>query len=508
MKRLQLNNVNIVIFEDEITLYWDKQWELDDGIIYHVYLNQVNIASTQKTHYEITNLESDTEYSVKIEGQDGEIIFCDVLRTEKAKKRIDITKPPYNAVGDGKTLNTTILQSALDDCKEDECVYLPKGVFLTGALDMHSDSELYIDKGAILQGSGVVNDYAPKVISRFEGTETECYRPLINIGKMDRNGGCTTKNVVIRGGGSVFGGGKELCWSVIEKERERLKEYLAENAEYVKTCENEDTIPGRARPFLINMNNAQNVVFANLTMGFGAAWNVHFNYCKDVLTYNCAIKSRGVWNGDGWNPDSSENCTIFATRFDTHDDAIAIKSGKNPEGNIINRPTKNIRIFDCGGCNGIACGSELSGGISGVYVWDCDFNKGGGGFNVKTTRDRGGFAKNIKIRNCKLVRFSLTTACCFNNDGESSGYLTEIENIDVKNVELLGVARRPECPVTVVSPIFICGFDETEHYIKNVNIDNVRLPSSENGVQKIELKNFENVNINNISYYEIDLENT
>ena len=52
------------------------------------------------------------------------------------------------------------------------------------------------------------------------------------------------------------------------------------------------------------------------------------------------------WNGDGWDPDSSEICTIFGCTFDTGDDAIAIKSGKNPEGNEINRPCERIRIFD------------------------------------------------------------------------------------------------------------------------------------------------------------------
>lgn len=503
MLRLQEGNVNIVVFEDEITLYWDKQWELSDGVIYRIYLDGKNIATTDKTHYEITGLEADKAYAVAVEGHSGESVFCGTLRTEKIKKRIDVTKPPYNAVGDGKTVNTVSIQKALDNCKSDEVIYFPNGIYMTGALDMKSNTELRLEREAVIQGTGNVEDYAPKVLSRFEGREMECYRPLINIGKMDKNGGYTTENVVIRGG-AVYGGGKELCWSVIDLEKERLKDFLKENADYVKTCENENTIPGRARPRLINMNNAKNVVFANCNIGFGAAWNVHFVYCKDVLTYNCTIKSRGVWNGDGWNPDSSENCTIFGTRFDTHDDAIAIKSGKNPEGNVINRPTRGIRIFDCGGCNGVACGSELSGGISEVYIWDCDFDKGGGGFRVKSTRKRGGFVKNVKIRNCKLIDIRLWTGYTCNDDGEGAGVLTDIENFDIKNVEIHGVSYRPEQPIIEVVPIMIWGFDEPERYIRNVTIDGVRLPSSDDGLQRIEIKNAANVSINNITYYEIE----
>lgn len=504
MLRLQKGNVNAVIFDDEITLYWDKQWQLPDGVCYRIYLDGKNIATTDKTHYEIVGLNPDTRYAIAIEGFSGESVYCDTLYTEKRKKRIDVTKPPYNAVGDGNTLNTVALQKAFDTCKPDECVYLPKGIYMSGALDMYSNTELYIEEGAVLQGTGKVEDYAPKVLSRFEGKEMECYRPLINIGTMDKNGGYTTENVVIRGGGAVFGGGKELCWSVIDIEKSRLKDFLLDNADYVKTCENENTIPGRARPRLINMNNAKNVVLANLDIGFGAAWNVHFVYCKDVLTYNCTIKSRGVWNGDGWNPDSSENCTIFATRFDTHDDAIAIKSGKNPEGNVINRPTRDIRIFDCGGCNGVACGSELSGGISDVFIWDCDFDKGGGGFRVKSTRKRGGFVKNVKIRNCKLIDIRLWTGYTCNDDGEGAGALTDIENFDIKNVEIHGVSYRPEQPIIEVVPIMLWGFEEPERYIRNVKIDGVRLPSSDDGLQRIEIKNAADVSINNITYYEIE----
>ena len=67
-----------------------------------------------------------------------------MVRTPKRKRRIDITQAPYLAKGDGKALNTAAIQQAIEDCKEDEMVYVPAGTFLTGALTLHDHMELYL----------------------------------------------------------------------------------------------------------------------------------------------------------------------------------------------------------------------------------------------------------------------------------------------------------------------------------------------------------------------------
>lgn len=74
-------------------------------------------------------------------------------------------------------------------------------------------------------------------------------------------------------------------------------------------------------------------------------WTIHMIYCDTFTTHEVNIKSRGIDNGDGWNPDSSRNLMIFDTTFGNGDDCIAIKSGKSPDGNRVNIPTRNVRIF-------------------------------------------------------------------------------------------------------------------------------------------------------------------
>ena len=326
-----------------------------------------------------------------------------------------------------------------------------------------------------------------------------CYRSLLNLGTLDGTSEYNCKNVVIRGRGKIFGGGATLAQATIDHETVLLNDYLKQNLEYVKTCSDPKTIPGRTRGRLINMSNCENVVLSGLHLGYAAAWNVHFIYSKNIITYDCFIQSntiyddngniitQGVWNGDGWDPDSSENCVLFNTVFDTYDDGVAIKSGKNPEGNIINRPTKDVRIFDCHGSHAIAIGSELSGGVENVYVWDSSFSSTNGGrnFRIKTTRKRGGYVRNVKIKDCNFGDIRIWSGYTCNDDGEGSNMLTDFENFTFENVHLTGAVHYQKSDDTFwrFDPIIFVGFKELP--IRNIRLKNVTIGKLETKCKKL-----------------------
>ena len=271
---------------------------------------------------------------------------------------------------------------------------------------------LCVAEGAVLQGTQTIADYEPRIPSRFEGIECVCYSSLLNMGSLDHDAAPNCEDVLIYGGGTIAGGGSVLARRIIEDERVRLKAYLAELGDKVLECENLDTIPGRARGRLINMSNCRNIRITGLTLADGPCWNVHMVYSDHIVTDHCVFRSKGVWNGDGWDPDSSEDCTLFACRFYTGDDAVAIKSGKNPEGNLINRPTRRIRIFDCISRlgHGITIGSEMSGGVEDVRIWDCDLGRAKYGIEIKGTKKRGGYVRNVQVRDCTVARILMHAA--------------------------------------------------------------------------------------------------
>ncbi len=498
--------LNKVVFENEIHIYWDKIFKIDNKLYFEVFLNGKLHGKAEFTHYEFKNLTPKTEYKIAvnaIDKEDGSIYrkYPEItVKTANAKNVIDITKPPYNAVGDGKTDNTKALQQALNDCTDKDKVFVPAGVFVIGAVDMHSNTELYIDKGGVLLGSTHREDYLPKRISRFEGYELERYSAMINAGKIDNSCKKNCKNIIIRGEGEIRGGGLELSKSVMDYEMGVLQDYIKELGDKLKKFDRVEVIPGRQRPFLIDINNCENVVITGLKIGYGACWNVHYCYCTNVIVSSCEIsseiqengKSIGIWNGDGIDPDSSDNCVIYDIKFCTHDDSIAIKSGKNPEGNIVGVPCTNIRIFHTYGEQGIAIGSELSGGIENVYIWDIVIQRSSRGIRVKTTRDRGGYVKNMMVSNASTPAFSIDTFYNCNGDGEPAPTLTKLENFYYENVNVTGKCTLPFPGITLF------GYDVEENAIKNVTLRNVTVHGTDSTVcQELKIDGVKGLTLDN-----------
>lgn len=505
--------LNSIIFDNEITVFWNRACSLAENEGYEVYLNGELVVKTRKTHYEFLNLVPLTEYKIKVLlERNGEslVIGEGVFVTKKTCERIDVTKAPYNAVGDGVTLNTKALQKALDDCKEGQSVYFPKGTYLTGALRLHSNMELYVDKEATIQGTDNIEDYEPMIKSRSEGLTMMCYQSLLNMGELDENPVYNCENIVIRGGGTIIGGGKSLCNKIKEYGQILLKDYIESVSDKIEEYEfGAETIAGRLRGRLVNISNCKNVVMSNIHFKDGPYWNIHFIFSDGVITKSCKITSYGIHNGDGWDPDSSKNCTCFNTEFYCGDNCIAIKSGKNPDGNRINRPTENINIFDCnielGG--GFAIGSEMSGGVRDVTMWNNNCIKSFVGMQIKTTRKRGGFVKNIRYYDSVMPNLVIKTACPYNNDGDSATTLSEVSDVLCENCYITGKVYKLVAGTgaidgkgeQITSPIRITGFEDRPDILSNVKVKDcvVDKIAAEQG-QAIMINNFEGVTIENL----------
>lgn len=486
-------DVSVCMTARTATLYWEKPEDAGPATRYTLLLDGRPAAQTARTHAMLTGLAPAQAYTVTLL-RDGAPAAEIRLHTPAARRRLDVTAAPYFAKGDGETLNTAALQRALDDCGPGEEVYIPAGVYRTGALDLHSDLAIYLAAGAVLQGSEDPDDYTPRIPSRFEGIEQRCYRSLLNAGTLDHTAGPNCRNILLYGAGTVCGGGRPLAERMIARETAALRDYLDANPGLVASCETDRTIPGRVRGRLINLSNCEAVRITGLTLQNGPSWNLHMIYCRGILTDHCTFRSEGIWNGDGWDPDSSEDCTLFGCRFATGDDSVAIKSGKNPEGNAIARPTRRIRVFDCvSECgNGICIGSEMSGGVEDVRIWDCEIANSSYGIEIKGTPKRGGYVRGVRVRDCRLSRL-LVHAVAYNDDGDPAPQPPVFADLSFENLQLTG-RRLADGRWEPVPPVEIAGFPAPGHAVQNLRIRNCALPAA----AELRLSHCEGVSLENL----------
>ncbi len=426
-----------LVYSNTIVIYLTYD-EFDKDSIYSYYLNNKLVEKGLITNCSFSNLKGDTLYQVMVK-KDDKVIFEDEIKT--SLKRKDILVKVSDSTG--KVVVTKEVQSYLDLANSSNRIVFPKGTYLCGALFVHSDTEIYLQEGATIQGSESANDYLPKIKSRFEGYEVMAYASLINIGELDHTKKETTHNVIIHGGGSIYGGSREL-----------RKNMLLLEAEH-------PVINDRFRNRLINISNASNVIIDGLHVGKSASWNIHPIYSSNIYIHHCDFVSGGLPNGDGIDPDSSHDMDIFANVFNVGDDCIAIKSGKNPEGNLVNLPCYNISIFDCLslGSHGCAIGSEISGGVYNVDIFNCDFNKSIFGIHIKTTLKRGGYVKNIRAKHSKVSTIYIHTVD-YNDDGEPANDITEFSNFKFSDIAISGYCVGPDGRTYDQKNIFVDGFKE------------------------------------------------
>jgi polygalacturonase len=193
-----------------------------------------------------------------------------------------------------------------------------------------------------------------------------------------------------------------------------------------------------------------------------------------VTIQKVTVTSHGP-NNDGCDPESCKNVLIKDCYFNTGDDCIAIKSGRNADGRRINVPSENIIIQGCtmaDGHGGVVIGSEISGGVRNVFAENCTMNSPelDRALRIKTSTARGGVVENIYMRNVNVgqVKEQVIIATMFYED--TGSFMPVIRNIEVKDVKVKNGGK---------TGILLEGYPEspiTNFRLINVQIDSVKTP--------------------------------
>lgn len=429
-----LRNLNVpeeAVTDHSVNLLWNRASLIDAGDwkSYEVYCGQEKLANVTTLGFTAKNLKPDTTYKFEVRAVDGNGNVLErqaIAATTKVQSQ-KINVLDYGAKGNGKVMDTYAIQNAVDACPEGGTVVLPKGyVFYSGALFLKSNMTFQVD--GILMGSPEDKDY-PLIITRWEGWR-KLYQPaeewanttsalpenhyahasLINAGTYDEGqnshtGPYNIENLVICGEGQINGNGFRVGYN------EGLNQKTGAGGwPEPMTPAMDQTIRGRA----ITFHNAQNVYVKDVTVAYGPAWTVHAIYCDKVTFDGLEVIAKGdgktgaaddicILNGDGIDPDSSTNVNVFNVQFCAGDDAIAMKSGRNKEGNDLDKPNAYVRITDCvsdGSKGGFCIGSENASGVRDTLFQNLSVKniKLSHSIWLKTYWSRGGVSQDIHFR--------------------------------------------------------------------------------------------------------------
>ncbi len=381
-------------------------------------------------------------------------------------------------------------------------VVVPADTFITGAIHLLSNVNLHLEDGAVILFSTDPDDYLPVVLTRSEGLGLYNYSPLIYAYKQD--------NIAITGKGILDGqASKENWWKWRGREQFGWKPGMPSGHDpgsfprlfelSEKGVPVEQRVFGKGaylRPSFVQPYECKNVLIEDVTIKNPPMWMIHPVLTENITIRNVKMFSIGAPNGDGCDPESCKNVLIEGCEFNTGDDCIALKSGRNRQGYELGIPTENVIIRNCkmkDGHGGITIGSELSGGIRNIYTENCEMDspKLKRAIRLKSNKYRAGVVENIYIRNIKVGQVGETVLKINQNYQEKSDVVysperfTVFRNIFVENltcdkapyaIQILGTKEEPIQNVKIINSTF--NHVENDNLIEGVDglvMENIKI---------------------------------
>ncbi len=325
-------------------------------------------------------------------------------------------------------------------------VVVPAGVWRTGAIHLKSNVNLHVSEGATIIFSTNPADY-PIVHTRWEGVELMNYSALIYAFEQ--------KNIAVTGKGTLDGGSTLDDWWSWNKKGQGINQKQRPGRDRLVALAETDTPVSQRifgdgnflRPNFIQPYRCKNVLIEGVTILRSPMWVVHPTFSQNVTVRGLTITSHGG-NNDGCNPESSQDVLIENCLFDTGDDCIAIKSGRNGDGRRVPIPSSNIIVRNCtmkDGHGGVVLGSECSGHIRNVFVENCtmDSPELDRALRFKNNAVRGGILENVFMRDVKIGKVveAVVTIDLLYEEGANGDFMPTVRNVQLDRVEASAAPR-------------------------------------------------------------------
>eukprot|EP01105_Mastigella_eilhardi_P025669 TRINITY_DN7051_c0_g1_i1.p1 TRINITY_DN7051_c0_g1~~TRINITY_DN7051_c0_g1_i1.p1 ORF type:complete len:460 (+),score=75.31 TRINITY_DN7051_c0_g1_i1:144-1523(+) len=339
-------------------------------------------------------------------------------RAVEPSRVFDVGTAAYGAVADGHTDARPAILAAISACHDagggrvrlpraavvddSKCVYL-----VGGPIVLPSGVELHVCRGVTLLFSGVAEHFCRDGLAYVRWEGTFCYNYCPCIYAYDSTNLGISGHGLIDGNGRAFKGWREKA----KAGREKIRRLGAETGADVTSRRFGPTY--YMRPCLIEFVDCIDVFVQGVTLIDPPFWTIHPVLCLRVYIQGVTVRSEPL-NTDGVDPDSSTDVLIEGCTFDTGDDAVAVKSGRDQDGWRVGRPCEQVTIRNCtisSRRNGLCVGSELSGGVRNVTFEHCHVLSARVGIFIKTNSDRGGFVDNVTANDITMDEVTEHAIC-------------------------------------------------------------------------------------------------
>jgi polygalacturonase len=407
-------------------------------------------------------------------------------------KNKDYNITDFGGKGDGITKNTAAFKKAIEACNAGGGgrVVVPAGKFFTGPIYLKSNVNLYISAEATIVFSKDTKDY-PLALVRWEGMDCMNYTSQIYA--------YHEKNIAITGTGTIDGNASDSDWWIWKgntehgwkpglpnqkKGRDSLHKLMHNKVDARKRIFGDGYY---LRPYMMQPYECQNVLISGVKLINSPMWFIGPVMCDNLVVDKVSITSHGP-NTDGCDPDACRNVLIKDCYFNTGDDCIAIKSGRDEDGRAFGRPAENHLIEGCrmeDGHGGVVIGSEIAGGARNIYAQNCEMSSPDMDIilRIKTSSSRGGVIQNIFMNNIKVGVYKTAAVHCNMFYEKPGNFMPTIRNIWVQNLDVANGGTYG---------VFVNAYKESPVQnlkLVNCNIRNVKTPVKVDCVKDMEFKN-------------------
>lgn len=263
----------------------------------------------------------------------------------------------FGACPDGRTLNTTAIQKAIDTCHNGGGgqVVCPAGRYVTGSLLLKNHVELHLDMGCQLIGSENLKDYVEMQAKGFiaQYAAEGCAHSLIRA--------VEAEDIAVTGFGEINGSG--LAFYDTTRTQGKLDK------------------PVTARPRIVMFYRCRRVRFEDVSLIDSPNWTMWLMQCEDVKIDAIRIQgNRRMRNNDGIDIDACRDVTVSNCILKTEDDSLVIRAIQT----VYETPAicENITINNCildSSCQGVRVGCPSDGIIRNCVFTNLTINSSGNG---------------------------------------------------------------------------------------------------------------------------------